>query len=284
MTGSLLAMSRLTSSQDPGQNAKFTAPEHLSAYSSSIWTANSRIADSSQVDSTTGVASASHSLQHRSGAVTISRQAILQELLGNGRCLECQARGRRCYVEEGATACLQCTLPENCFFERHVLKKGRLSDFSWNDVIGGPNHVPVGAFGIAGSPRPTPQDALLQIEPRQLQPDYQNPVLGHQLSSSAPHYPTPTSLESSPRFVPPSTLPRATFNPPGEGLDHGSSTRSDDSVGWLSRATFDDPLRCMECGYRAKTKSDLRWARLPRTSIANTVSILTILQETPCAS
>ncbi|KIW84141.1 hypothetical protein Z517_03388 [Fonsecaea pedrosoi CBS 271.37] len=220
--------------------------------------------------------------------IEISRPATVTELVGDARCLSCMRAGSRCHVEQGSASCLQCSVPDGCVFERLIVVKGRVLDFAWSDLIGQTSTIRRRSASTVAPPAkeavrqpilPTIRDILHQdlqghvhandsAVGRMQRPSYspqdnglaageQNPSKDDahtNISELSPQNGNSMALGQSQNVHETASL--------DERLPHAAATvlvaAARDGRTSIGRLSSLIDLECGDCGYRAKSRSDLK--------------------------
>jgi hypothetical protein len=178
-------------------------------------------------------------LQHATSSIpsdqnhgmNMSRSARIVELVGGSRCQTCRQHGKRCHVEGGASACMQCTTIDGCVFERLVLKRSYLADLTWNELVASANPYD----RVQQEPYPQSNGPRQPATPSRSIPAKRN----HDGTSA----PGPTGLYF------PMTVPSTTENGGDDSHNNDSPKQeSDEPIG----------LTCSECGHNAVSRSEAK--------------------------
>ncbi|OAL36283.1 hypothetical protein AYO20_04441 [Fonsecaea nubica] len=227
--------------------------------------------------------------------IEISRPATVTELVGDARCLSCMRAGSRCHVEQGSASCLQCSVPDGCVFERLIVVKGRVLDFTWSDLIGqtstirrrsAPTVAPPGKEAVRQPILPTIRDILHQDLQGHVHANdsavgrKQPPFYSPQDSGLAAGEQNPSKddartniSELSPQngntmALGPLQNVHATASLE-ERLPHAAATvlvaAARDGRTSIGRLSSLIDLECGDCGYRGKSRSDLKYTHPPRS-------------------
>ncbi|OQU95478.1 hypothetical protein CLAIMM_01677 [Cladophialophora immunda] len=170
----------------------------------------------------------------------------------------------RCHVEPGAASCLQCSVPDDCVFERLIVTERRLPDFAWSDLIGQTSTIrrQSGSTGFTAQ-EPLNSPALpvkREISPQSLEdlPQADDPPLS---APRADSWALPDDALSADGQL--SSRQTQTPEPEVRAQHAGQTVRSTPSgVVHLAGPTIrSSELKRADCGYRARTRAELSHKR-----------------------